>query len=61
MKNKYNVYALVRRCPDVKHHMVEILGIYKDRSSAMAAREKQWETHKRQTDVEQYILLDSLD
>jgi len=57
-KNDTTVYVVVRRNPDLNHHMVEIKGIFTDKNEADKFRGQVWDVTKQETTIETYQLLD---
>lgn len=56
-----SVYIVTRHNPDMRDHMVEIMGVFKGESEAQKRRQEIWDRKQVQTHVQAYFILDMLD
>ena len=56
-----SVYIVIRQNPDIKNHMVEIMGVFKNEVEAQKRRQEIWDRKEILTQVQSYFVLDTLD
>lgn len=56
-----NVYAVIRKNPDLKDYMVEILGIFASKEAAQIHRQQFFDRIQIHTEIVSYVLIDTIE